>query len=373
MMSRLLPSRAVWLAFFLHCAVVGVALVLAQFLPQHETLGFVNPDLPAAPPLIENFIRWDAQWYTYIAEHGYTQQTIVFFPGLPALIRAVSYLGLNTAVAGFAVCNLCSFISFSLLYRLCRLDYPESVSRRALLAYAVLPTAFFLNSIYTEALFIVCSLASIYFARTGRWWWAGMFAAAATLTRNLGLCLIFPLLYEYMYGRRPRKALPGAAFLLLAPLALFAYMAYNYSLTGDPIAFVHSQRLWGREFGWPWNNIAGNIRLIFSPDWTVVPGTILDSVTVPAFLAGLLTLTLSTRLVIQESYLILGWLWLLIPLFSSTPAFPLYSMSRFVLVIFPFYLFVAQLPRGSYRCYIAVSAILMLLCTALFVNWYWIG
>jgi hypothetical protein len=373
-MSRLVPPRAVWLSFFLHTAVVAVALLLAEYIPSHDPLGFIDPDLPATPPFIGKFIRWDAQWYTYIAEHGYNDQTIVFFPVLPVLIRLVSHLGLSPGVSGFAVCNLCTFLSFWMMYRLFRLDCPESVTQRALLAYAVFPTAFFLNSIYTEAPFILCSLASVYFARTGRWWYAGLFAAAAALIRNLGLCLFFPLLYDYLHGdRRRRKSLAGMFPLLLAPLAVLAYIAYNYSLTGDPIAFVHSQKLWGRQFGWPWENIAANIRLMLTPGWPVVPGTILDSITVPLFLAGLAALTLNARFIIQESYLILGWLWLLIPLCSMTPAFPLYSLSRFVLIIFPFYLLVAQLPERGYRLFIVVSAGLLIVCTALFVNWFWIG
>jgi hypothetical protein len=372
-MSRLFPPKAVWLSFFIHSAIVVIALVLAEYLPYHEPLGFINSSLPATSPIVETFIRWDAHWYTYIAEHGYDSQTIVFFPGLPVLIRLVSYLGLGTGAAGFVICNLCAFFSFCLMYHLFRLDYPEQITQRALIAYAVVPTSFFLNSIYTEAPFIVFSLACVYFARTGRWRYAGMFAAAATLTRSLGICLFFLLLYEYWYGDRRKSSGSPSAAILLAPMALSAFMAYNYSLTGDPFAFVHSQQLWGRQFGFPWENIAGNIRLIFTPGWPVVPGIILDSFTVLTSLAGLLALTLSARFRVWKAYLILGWLWLIVPLFSMTPEFPLYSLSRFVLIIFPLYLFAAQLPGRVYYGYVLISSALMALCTALFVNWFWLG
>jgi len=353
---------------------IVTALVLAEYIPHHEPLGFINSELPAVPPGVDKFIRWDAHWYTFIAEHGYDKQTIVFFPVLPALIRLTTYLGFSTGAAGFVICNLCTFMSFLVMYHLFRLDYPERITRQALCAYAVVPTSFFLNSIYTEAPFMVFSLASVYFARTGRWWYAGIFAASAALTRSLGICLFFLLLYEYWSGdNRKSKGLGAVVALLLAPLALLAFMIFNYLLTGDLIAFVHSQQLWGRQFGLPWENIAGNIRLIFTPGWPVVPGTILDSIIVLTSLAGLMTLTLSARYRVRRAYLILGWLWFLAPLFSMTPQFPLYSLSRFALIIFPLYLFIAQLPRVGYWCYILISSALMVLCTALFVNWFWLG
>lgn len=60
-------------------------------------------------PYIEKFIKWDAHWYTYIAEHGYTAQSLVFFPAVIVFIKILSYFGLQVAVAGLVICNVFAF------------------------------------------------------------------------------------------------------------------------------------------------------------------------------------------------------------------------------------------------------------------------
>lgn len=94
-------SLPIWFAFFAHASVILVAAILAEYLPPHPPLGFINPLLDTAPPFIEKFIRWDAHWYTYVAAAGYTEQSIVFFPLIIILIRAANFLGLSITVAGF--------------------------------------------------------------------------------------------------------------------------------------------------------------------------------------------------------------------------------------------------------------------------------
>jgi hypothetical protein len=55
----------------LHIVIVyGAAMIVGDrylLLPG----GFVNPLLSPEPPLVEKFIKWDAHWYTYVAQQGY--------------------------------------------------------------------------------------------------------------------------------------------------------------------------------------------------------------------------------------------------------------------------------------------------------------
>ncbi|HMM21736.1 MAG TPA: mannosyltransferase family protein [Selenomonadales bacterium] len=364
--------KTVGLAFLLHTAAVFAAVLLADRLPPHPITGFLNPTLPASYPVVEKLIRWDAHWYTYMAEYGYTAQTIVFFPAIVILIRAFTYLGLNYALAGFAVANIFTAVSYCLLYRLARLDCSEEKARRVLLAFAIMPTSFFLNSIYTEAVFLAFALACAWSARRGRWWWAGLFAALATLTRNIGILLVGFILLE-IWQQRQRLAAFSTLSLLAAPAALIAFMGFNRYLTGDPLAFVHAQQRWGRIYGLPWHNIRNNIDLVVHKWAEIEPGVILDLGLVAVALLALLILTFSSRFQIRFSYLAIGWLWLVIPLFSTSPPFPLYSLARFVLVVFPLYFFIAQLPRPLFYTYLLGGTLLLMYCTALFANWYWIG
>jgi len=368
------PSKIVWICFFSHTLIVVASYFLADKLPHHEAAGFVDQSLYPLSPYIEKLIKWDAHWYTYIAGHGYTSQSIVFFPAIIVFIKILAHFGLSFAVAGLLICNLFAFLSFWIMYLTFQLDFSEREVRYSLLAYAVMPTSLFLNSIYTEPIFITFSLACIYFARSRKWWYSGVAGALATLTRNLGIFLFIFLLYEFIKTYpRLRKVKYSALPLFFPPAALVLFMIYNFYLLGNPIAFIVSQQGWGRHLGLPWQNIWNNLPLTFANNPANQPGAALDSFIVTISLAGLLCTTFLPKFKVHTSYLIIGWLWFIIPLVFTATELPLYSMSRFILPIFPLYLFFARLPEKIFYCYIIVSAFTLLLCASLFINWYWIG
>ena len=368
------PSKVVWICFFIHTLIIAASYLLADKLPHHEPAGFIDQSLYPLSPYIEKLIKWDAHWYTYIASHGYTSQSIVFFPAIIVFMKILAYFGLNFAVAGLIICNLFAFLSFWIMYLTFQLDFSEKEVNYALLSYAVMPTSFFLNSIYTEPIFITSSLACIYYARIGKWWCAGTAGALATLTRNLGIFLFLFLLYEFIKTNPLVRKGKYAAFpIFLPPAALLFFMLYNFYLLGNPIAFVVSQGEWGRHFGFPWQNIWNNLPLTFASNPANQPGAALDSFIVIICLIALLCTTFLPKFRIHTSYLIIGWLWFMVPLVFTATELPLYSMSRFVLPIFPLYLFFARLPENFFYFYITVSAFTLLLCTSLFINWYWIG
>lgn len=367
-------SKTVWLAFLLHSALIFAGTLLSDQLSLHLATGFINQGLSASSPFIEKFMRWDAHWYTYIAEHGYDIRTVVFFPVIIALIKLSSYTGLSYSDAGFFVCNTFALVSFYVMYALIRLDFSEQHTLRALLAYSVMPTSFFLNSIYTEPIFISLSITCIYFSRRGWWWPAGIFAALSALTRNLGIFLFFFMLFEFILTyQKKRKFKPSVIPLLIAPIALFCYMIYNLVLTGDSLAFANSQQSWGRYFSYPWVNYWNSLSILILQPRTIEPADILDPIIVLLTLTVLIFLTFAPKFKIRPSYLVLGWLWFLIPLFSTSSWQPLYSLSRFVLIIFPLYIFLAQIRKDLFYYYLAISTIGLVVCTALFNNWYWLG
>ena len=368
------PTRTVWICFFIHTFIIFVSYLLADKLPYHEPAGFIDQSIYPISANLEKFIKWDAHWYTYIAGHGYTNKSIVFFPAIIVFMKVLVYAGLHVVDAGLIICNLFAFLSLWIMSLSFRLDFSEKEVRYALLSYAVMPTSFFLNSIYTEPLFITFSLACIYWARIGKWWYSGMAGALATLTRNLGIFLLLFLLYEFIKSH-PRlfKDKYSIVPLFLPPVALLLFMIYNLYLLGDPIVFISSQQSWGRHLGLPWQNIWNNLPLTFANNPANQPGVALDSFLVIISLVALLCTTFLPKFKVHSSYLIIGWVWFIIPLVFTAAELPLYSMSRFILPIFPLYLFFAQLPEKVFYCYIAVSAFTLLLCTSLFINWYWIG
>lgn len=368
--------KPVLICYALHCFVVfGIVLYVDEsmkILPG----GFINPHLIANTPVVEKFIRWDAHWYTYIAQQGYDIQSIVFFPVTMLFIRYLAPLvEYNYGLAGFVICNIFSFASFIILYYVFRLDYSEDTAYRALIAYSVFPTSFYLNSIYTEPVFLTFALACIYFCRKGIWLWAGLFAVLAALTRNIGIFLTVFMVFELWKHRLSdsRHLKSAAVSIAAAPLALCSFMVFNYWLTGDFLAFMHSQKSWGREFTLPWVNIWNSATQIYLTLPSPEPGLVLDFMLVAFSLGALASLTLSKDLRMPRSYLAVGWAWLIVPLFSAAAWLPLYSMSRFALVLFPLYLFIAQLPKTIYRIAVTLSAGGLAWYTVLFSSWHWVS
>lgn len=363
-----------WRPFLLHSLIVFSSAWWAAYLPSHVPAGFINPYLSPASSLAAALTKWDAHWYTYIAVQGYDERSVVFFPALVLLIRGLAVLGFDYATAGLVGCNVFAFVSFVAMYAAFAVDFSPRLATRALFVYAVMPTSFFLNSIYTEPLFISFALACVFFARQTRWWPAGVCAALATLTRNLGVCLFVGFAWEYwqsrgLSGMRARSILA----LALAPCAALMFIAYNAISFGDPVAFVHSQQAWGREFGWPVGNFVRNLEHMTALLPNTQAGIALDTFLVLTGFSGLCAATFSRQYAIPVSSLLVGWLWFLVPLFSTSPFLPLYSMSRFLLVIFPLYPVLARMPNAVFICFLFVNALLLSLCTILFVNWYWVG
>lgn len=145
--------------------------------------------------------RWDALWYTRVAELGYgyevrlpngdVHSNLAFFPLLPWLERAVSAVTpLSYAHAGLAVGTLASLGAAWGIFAVVDLVYGRRAGVCAVLLWAVLPVGIVQSMAYTEALFTALAAWSLYAVLTGRWVTAGALAALAGLTRPVGLAVV---------------------------------------------------------------------------------------------------------------------------------------------------------------------------------------
>jgi hypothetical protein len=208
--------------------------------------------------LFSPFIRGDATWYLLIADQGYTPEDFggggvqgrpAFFPLYPMLIAGLggfADLGLSVVVA--CVISLAALLgALYLLHRLTALELGEGAARATVRLLAFSPVAFFFSAPYTESLFLLLSVASLYAARRDRWALAGVLAALASATRNVGALLIVPLAIMYLYrdGRwvRPR---PSLLWVALAPAGVAAFSAYLKAEVNDLQAWRHAQVHFGR-------------------------------------------------------------------------------------------------------------------------------
>jgi 4-amino-4-deoxy-L-arabinose transferase-like glycosyltransferase len=329
--------------------------------------------------LVTAWERFDALWFLRIATAGYVDGdgSAVFFPLFPLLIRVLSpILGGHPLAAAFLVSHAAAFGSMVVLYFLTAGEFDERTARRAVLYLALFPTSFFLLAPYSESLFLLLVLASLWAARR-RWWWAaGLAGAGASATRNLGILLVVPLAVEAVHQwreRRDRRALlMSLLWSAVAAAGAVAYLVYWQTSAGDSLAPIHQQQNWQRETSFPLATLVRGTVEAFR--WVgQYPGGyhLLDwLVAVPAVLAAA-WVVLRTRPVFG-AYTVIS---LAAPLSYVFLPRPFMSLPRFLLVVFPIlwpWAVLGLRRRGIHEAVVAVSAGLLTLLTVLFVNWYYI-
>ncbi|WP_161485994.1 mannosyltransferase family protein [Desulfotomaculum copahuensis] len=351
---------AVYLAHQLLMALAGYCAVV--FFP-----GRYDP-ARAAEIVTRGLNRWDAGWYLAIAKEGYTGKTAAFFPFYPLLIHLLSRLGVTPETAGALVANGALLGALAVFYRLARLDHSRREAERALWYLAFFPTAFFLSVIYTESLFLLLVLLSFYLARRHHWLPAAVTGMLAAATRNTGVFLFLPLAWEYLRATGGKIKRDGVS-LGLIPLGLLIFMFYLKQHLGDPLAFIHAQQYWHRGFGWPWASIWRAL-VLMRADYHFSRQLLDLTFTLAGF--GLFCLSLTRE---RASYSIFVFTGLFLPLFSPAPHAPLYSMPRFVLVLFPLYLTMARRFRGegAHNFILALSAALFFFLYVIFARGHWVA
>lgn len=220
--------------------------------------------------------RWDSLWYLKIAEFGYQIHgtdinSIAFFPLYPLLIRWFGFIVGDLKWAALLVSNLTSIAGLVMFYHLARFEFGKSVAYISTLSFLLFPTAYFFNAGYTEGLFLLLAASSFYAARKGKFSWAGLYAALATLTRLTGALLFPALLVElFLQWRKKETDWENGLWLLLIPGAFGLYLLLNYSVLGSFFGFLDVQRdYWFKSFAWPWHSIVGRFNSLGSYPYSI--------------------------------------------------------------------------------------------------------
>ena len=338
--TAMIPRAAVYiLAMFVvtrlvltFIGVVSRSLVNGQDLVRWTDLSFLNI-----------WGVWDSTFYLRIAEIGYNDTTILaFFPLYPLLIKLLNYIVGNPYIAGVIVSNVCLLVACYYMYRLTALEEDEETSLNSVKYLLIYPTAFVLSGVFTESLYLMLIVMSFYYAKKGRWPIACVLGLFLAMTRSIGVFLILPLAYEYIKSKefKLNRIKPDIALLLLIPLGFCMFMAYNFYLTGDPVAFMHSESAWGKQ--------AGNPIIILYQG--------LAGMKINAFIAlavlGLITVFYKK---IGFSYWLVGVYSIMVPLTASVG-----GMHRYSLAVFPLFILLAKLGKDTRFDRLATIALVML-------------
>ena len=329
--------------------------------------------VPAGRSVIDAHFWWDGFYYFNLARYGYAGAVnfyggsivvLGFFPLFPILVRLVSYLTFGHVQPAALLTNTALVIAFMVyLYKLLLIDFDEETGFRTVFFVLMFPTALFLAVNYSEPTFMLTLVASIYYARKNNWPVAGIWGLLCALSRHIGLVMLPILAWEYMRQRgwSWRKIGWEAWSLALVPLGSFFYMAYLWASYGDPLYFFKSheqtfQHGFSLQF---WVPIGRALKLIWQRPLMDAARSITTLnlfilvVFVALFIYGL------KRLSSTYSFLLI--VFLLTILMTDSPTFPLVSLDRYVLPLFPAFILLAEIGRKrAYEyAYLAFSGVLL--------------
>jgi hypothetical protein len=365
---------AVFIAARLLLSALGILGVgrVTQYEPPHE-------DLPAgwqaATPGFHNALdgtdRWDAGWYLRIAREGYgSYGSAAFYPGYPLATKGVwAIVGGDGLAAALLVSNAAFFGSLLVFHQLTREEFDPGTARRAVVAMAAFPTAFFFLAPYSESLFLLLTLIAFRQARRDRWGSSALAGAAAAFTRSIGIVLLPALIVEAVIrsredGSRAWPRVVAACGVAVGPALYFAF----WLARGEASAPLTAQGAFGRSPALPFVTL-----------WRAITFT-MSRLSEPIGVYRLVDLLVTVPVVIAVCvgwrrwrpacavYVVVGLVFLLS---NAITIRPLASVPRYCIVFFPMYWTFAGWLGDRARFTMATVGSLLLWCTlaVAFMNW----
>jgi hypothetical protein len=255
--------------------------------------------------------------------------------------------------AAVLLANLACLGYLILLHHVVTQELNAQVATRTLVYLLLFPTGFFLFAPYSEPIFLLLALGSLWAGRNGRFWVAGILGFFASLTRLTGWILILPLAYEvwqHQYeagGTSSRtthhappssllKLLRSPALLLpclLPPLGLVSFIAYRWWADLPPLNQMY-QQYWYQTTHLPGSDIFRALNTLFLGG----PARANEYISLALDFAVLIFLIITTVMVWRRlgiTYGLYSTMLLLFMLLPTSEVKPLYSFSRYALAFFP--------------------------------------
>lgn len=197
-----------------------------------------------------------------------------FFPLYSILVWAVTKItGMSALFAGSVLTSLLAVWA-------CIVSWPLFEGRfRAYFLFCFFlflgPFSYYFTTLYTEALFILLTVAGFVLLRQRDYIAAGATGAVMTATRSTGLvfmaAIVIAALQNHIRDGGTARGFFASLWkrtdlllaLALVPIGISCFALYLYFHSGDALAFVHIQRAWGRAFANPFWNLWLTIELQF--------------------------------------------------------------------------------------------------------------
>lgn len=383
------PTFPLWTFVVLRLFLSGWAMLVLLMIPLpaepdeviRPYLGQPILDDGASGWLLGSWQRFDVLRYTSIAENGYAKEENSVFPPLyPAAVRVLGDLfsGEHAAYlfAALLIANVACLLLLWLVYHVTSVELDEATARRTTLYLALFPTGFFLFAGYTESLFILLALGTLWLGKNGRFLTAGLIGLLAALTRLTGWILVVPLAYELWQQHRERlfhrHILLQAAAISLPAVGTLLFFAYRFHIGLPPLSVIYA-KYWYQTTGIPGADVVTALN-------TMLFGGPARAGEFTLWFDFFCTLLLVVTTIVAFRRLGVTWglyaaMLLLFMLLPTSPVKPLYSFSRYALAFIPTFMLLAQAGQNSivHRLILYPSLALYLYFSGQFFLWGWVA
>ncbi len=216
----------------------------------------------------ELLMRWDAQWYWFVAWHGYpavlpltdaglvAENQWAFMPVYPYLAQGLSWIVGSWPVAAIGISLVSGYLACLVLYRMLRLKVDATAAMWAVLLFACAPLASIFQTGYAEALFLLWLFLALLALMQRRYGWLYLLIPLMGYTRPgiLAFALLLGLYGIHRWVTRRRDPLPAREIVNIVALGVLA-VAVGFSwqviaavVTGDPAAYLQTELAWRRNW-----------------------------------------------------------------------------------------------------------------------------
>lgn len=336
--------------------------------------------------------QWDANWYERIVAYGYHAMPdaipghaaiylqTAFYPGYPLVARGVFDLihpiGVGITGAMLLTNQALVFLMALLFYAMTvALTNSSEIGVRAVRYLLLFPLAYFLLAPYSETAFLTFVAGFVWALTTRRYVTAGLWGAAASATRLIGIVLPLILVVGYLeqHDWKLRSLKPRIVVSFVMPFAgAGAYSLYQWFQFGHPF---YSQT--ASYFGWA-RSLTLNLWHEMSESFVHPPlsagsihGVAVETFVTLPLLVGFAVLTAAVWRRFGVALGLMCALFIVVPVTSGS----LLSFDRYILPLLPCFAVLAIWGRRSAVdfAYRTVGSIFLTLFLIMFTHGIWTG
>lgn len=294
-------------------------------------------------PLFWAWSNFDGEHFASIAIYGYKSLQQFYFPFYPIMIRFFTTLVGNDlsdfVLSGIIISNISLFLALLGLYKLALFDYPQNAARMFIFLILAFPTSFYFGAVYSESLFLALVTWSVYLFRSKRFLLSSLLAMLASSTRIIGIAIFFAYFANIFLDKKHTKFLYS---IFIIPVGILSYMYYLSIYWGGFSKMYKAFTVFGEQRS---DNLVLLPQVFYRYFFKIIPNinwsywptafTIILEILVALLFAYLLIFSFNR---IRWDY----WIYSVISYLTPTISGSFSSMPRYVILIFPLFMFVSS-------------------------------